>query len=85
MERVRKSRGQVRQWSESDGSGRHAVSGSGVPVKIAEILTALATLWSRISSAIGRGQAEQAREQQSEIDAMDREIQGITKEPSNGT
>ena len=51
----------------------------------AEILTALATLWSRISSAIGRGQAEQAREQQSEIDAMDAEIQGITKEPSNGT
>ena len=50
-----------------------------------EILTALAALWSRISSAIGRGQAEQAREQQSEIDAMDREIQGITKEPSNGT
>ena len=52
---------------------------------VPEVLTALAALWSRISSAIGRKQAEAAREQQSEIDAMDREIQGITKEPSNGT
>ena len=42
-----------------------------------EILTALAALWSRISSAIGRGQAEQAREQQSEIDAMDAKIQAM--------
>jgi len=52
---------------------------------VPEVLTALAALWSRISSAIGRGQAEKAREQQSDIDAMDAEIQGITKEPSNGT
>ena len=36
-------------------------------------LTAIAALWSRISSAIGRGQAEAAKAQQSEIDAMDRE------------
>lgn len=43
----------------------------------AEVLTALAALWSRISSAIGRGQAEAAREQQSEIDAMDKEIQAM--------
>lgn len=43
-----------------------------------EILTALAALWSRISSAIGRGQAESAREQQPEIDAMDAEIQAMT-------
>lgn len=42
-----------------------------------EILAALAALWSRISSAIGRGQAKAAREQQSEIDAMDREIQNM--------
>ena len=42
-----------------------------------EILAALAALWSRISSAIGRGQAEKAREQQSEIEAMDAEIQGM--------
>lgn len=47
-----------------------------------EILTALAALWVRISSAIGRGQAEQAKQQQTEIDAMDREIQG--KENNNG-
>jgi hypothetical protein len=51
----------------------------------AEILTALAALWSRISSAIGRGQAEAARKQQPEIDAMDAKIQGITKETQNGT
>ena len=50
-----------------------------------EILAALVALWNRISRAIGRGQAEAAREQQSDIDAMDAEIQGITKEPSNGT
>lgn len=52
---------------------------------VPEVLTALADLWNRISRAIGRGQAEAAREQQSDIDAMDAEIQGITKEPSNGT
>jgi hypothetical protein len=49
-----------------------------------EVLTALAALWSRISSAIGRSQAEQAKQQQPEIDAMDREIQGTTKEQNNG-
>ena len=49
---------------------------------VPEVLTALAALWSRISSAIGRGQAEEAKAQQSEIDAMDREIQGMeTKVP----
>ena len=42
-----------------------------------EIIAALAALWSRISSAIGRGQAEKAREQQSDIDAMDAEIQAM--------
>lgn len=46
-----------------------------------EILAAIAALWSRISSAIGRGQADKAREQQPEIDAMDREIQGIETKP----
>ena len=49
-----------------------------------EILTTLAALWSRISSAIGRKQAEAAKAQQPEIDRMDAEIQGITKEPNNG-
>ena len=42
-----------------------------------EILAALAALWSRISSAIGRGQAETAKAQQSEIDAMDAKIQAM--------
>lgn len=44
-------------------------------------LTAIAALWNRISSAIGRSQAERAKQQQPEIDRMDAEIQGITKEP----
>ena len=49
---------------------------------VPEVLTALAALWSRISSAIGRGQAQKAKAQQPEIDAMDREIQGMeTKVP----
>lgn len=51
---------------------------------VPEILAALAALWSRISSAIGRGQAEAAKAQQGEIDAMDAEIQGMTKEQNNG-
>ena len=68
-------------WSRDSAEGK----GEGVMKSPAEVLTALAALWSRISSAIGRGQAEKAREQQSDIDAMDAEIQGITKEPSNGT
>ena len=42
-----------------------------------EVLTALAALWNRISSAIGRSQAEEAKQQQPEIDAMDAEIQGM--------
>lgn len=41
------------------------------------ILTALADLWNRISRAIGRGQAEAAKAQQGEIDALDREIQAM--------
>ena len=48
---------------------------------VPEVLTALAALWSRISSAIGRGQAEKAREQQSESGATDPEIQGMAKKP----
>jgi hypothetical protein len=56
--------------------------GGAVMKSPAEILTALAALWSRISSAIGRGQAQKAKAQQPEIDAMDREIQGMeTKAP----
>jgi hypothetical protein len=60
---------------------RDSAKGKGVMKSPTEILTALAALWSRISSAIGRWQAEAAK-QQSEIDAMDREIQGMeTKAP----
>ena len=44
---------------------------------VPEILATFATLWTRISSAIGRKQAEAAREQQPEIDAMDAEIQAM--------
>ena len=65
-------------WSRDSAEGK----GEGVMKSPAEVLTALAALWSRISSAIGRGQAEEAKAQQSEIDAMDREIQGMeTKVP----
>ena len=46
---------------------------------IPEVLTAIAALWSRISSAIGRKQAEAAKAQQPEIDRMDAEIQGMQR------
>ena len=47
----------------------------------AEVLTAIAAALDRLSKWIGRSQAEQAKQQQPEIDRMDAEIQGITKEP----
>lgn len=47
-----------------------------------QILTALAALWSRISGAIGRSQADQAKQQQAEIDAMDKEIQAMKGDKS---
>jgi hypothetical protein len=50
-----------------------------------EILAAIAAALDRLSKWIGRKQAEAAKAQQPEIDAMDAEIQGITKEPSNAT
>ncbi len=47
-----------------------------------EILTALVAALDRLSKWIGRSQAEQAKAQQPEIDAMDAEIQGMeTKAP----
>ena len=65
-------------WSRDSAKGK----GKGVMKSPAEILTALAALWNRISSTIGRGQAQKAKAQQPEIDAMDREIQGMeTKAP----
>jgi len=51
----------------------------------AEVLTAIAAALDRFSKWIGRSQAEAARAQQPEIDRMDAEIQGITKEPNDGT
>lgn len=49
---------------------------------VPEVLTALASALDRLSKWIGRSQAEAAKAQQPEIDAMDREIQGMeTKAP----
>ena len=50
-----------------------------------EILTALTAALDRLSKWIGRSQAETAKAQQPEIDRMDAEIQGSTKEPNDGT
>lgn len=46
-----------------------------------EVLTAIAAALDRISKWIGRSQAEAARAQQPEIDAMDAEIQGMETKP----
>ena len=51
---------------------------------VPEVLTVIASALDRLSKWIGRSQAEQAKQQQPEIDAMDAEIQGITKEPNDG-
>ena len=48
---------------------------------VPEELTAIAAALDRLSKWIGRSQAEQAKQQQPEIDRMDAEIQG--KEPTN--
>mgnify|MGYP006331234745 CR=1 FL=1 len=42
-----------------------------------EVLTAIAAALDRLSKWIGRGQAEQAAEQDKEIQAMDKEIQAM--------
>ncbi len=42
-----------------------------------EVLTAIAAAFDRLSKWIGRSQAEQAKQQQPEIDRMDAEIQGM--------
>ena len=43
----------------------------------AAILTALASAWERLSAWFGRSQAEQAKQQQAELDAMGKEIQAM--------
>ena len=45
------------------------------------IITALSSLWQRINAWLGRSQAEQAKQQDDEIQRMDRELQ---KESNNG-
>ncbi len=42
-----------------------------------EVLTAITAAFDRLSKWIGRSQAEQAKQQQPEIDAMDAKIQGM--------
>lgn len=44
---------------------------------VPEVITALASAWERISAWFGRSQAEQAKQQQREIDALDKEIQAM--------
>ncbi len=56
--------------------------GGSVMKSPAEVLTAIAAALDRLSKWIGRSQAEAAKAQQPEIDRMDAEIQGFTKEPS---
>ena len=48
---------------------------------VPEVLTAIAAALDRLSKWIGRGQAEAAKAQQPEIDAMDAEIQGMETKP----
>ena len=59
--------------------------GGAVMKSPAEVLTAIAAAADRLSKWIGRSQAEQAKQKQPEIDRMDAEIQGSTKEPNDGT
>ena len=48
------------------------------------IITALSSLWERLNSWLGRSQAEQAQQQDDEIQRMDRELQERAKEKTNG-
>lgn len=47
------------------------------------IITALSSLWDRINQWLGRSQAEQAKQQDEEVQRMDRELQERAKEPTN--
>ena len=46
------------------------------------IITALSSLWERVNEWLGRSQAEQAKEQDDEIQRMNRELQERAKEPN---
>jgi len=48
------------------------------------IITALSSAWDRINAWLGRSQAEQAREQDAEIQRMNRELQERAKEKTDG-
>ncbi len=47
------------------------------------IITALSDVWDRINQWLGRSQAEQAKQQDEEVQRMDRELQERAKEPTN--
>jgi len=47
------------------------------------IITALSSLWDRINAWLGRLQAEQAKEQDAEVQQLNRELQERAKE-TNG-
>ena len=44
------------------------------------IITALSSVWERLNTWLGRSQAEQAKQQDAEIQRMDRELQKRAKE-----
>ncbi len=48
------------------------------------IITALSSAWDRINAWLGRSQAEQAKQQDAEIQRMDRELQARAKEKTDG-
>ena len=48
------------------------------------IITALSSAWDRINAWLGRSQAEQAKEQDAEIQRMNRELQERATETNDG-
>ncbi len=49
------------------------------------IITALSSMWERVNAWLGRSQAEQAKEQDADIQRMDGELQERAKESNDGT
>ena len=49
------------------------------------IITALSSVWERLNTWLGRSQAEQAKQQDAEIQRMNRELQERAKEKTDGT
>ena len=48
------------------------------------IITALSSVWERLNTWLGRSQAEQAKQQDAEIQRMNRELQERAKESNDG-